>query len=192
MKSSELLREHLQKNSFLSGSELDTICSHFYGKRLEKEEALFKKGEQFPFIVFAAEGILRSHIYDDEGEEIVKHFISEGDFFSEIDSFEHGKPAAFNITAVTACRLDLLPRSASDELSELIPKWDSIMHSEAVKAMNAMIRNREFLSLGDSGEKYHYFVHTYPHLARHVPLKYIAAYLQITQSSLSRIRRRRD
>jgi hypothetical protein len=58
-----------------------------------------------------------------------------------------------------------------------------------MKAMNAMIRKQEFLSLGDAAGKYRHFIKHFPEVAQQVPLKHIASYLQITQSSLSRIRR---
>jgi hypothetical protein len=48
---------------------------------------------------------------------------------------------------------------------------------------------QNFLHFGTAVDKYRYFVKHHPNLARQVPLKFISSYLDITQSSLSRIRR---
>jgi hypothetical protein len=61
-----------------------------------------------------------------------------------------------------------------------------------IQSMNEMIRKREFLLLGDSAFQYRHFVKHHPLLAQQVPLKYIASFLRITQSSLSRIRRQSE
>jgi hypothetical protein len=63
------------------------------------------------------------------------------------------------------------------------------MKMGTMQAMNDMIRKQNFLRMGNSIDKYNYFVKNFPVLAQQVPLKYIASFLSITQSSLSRIRK---
>jgi CRP-like cAMP-binding protein len=189
MEAIQILQNYLADNSAYSTEEIDLICSFFQEKKISKEESLFKKGHVFTKIVFVAEGILRSYIHDEDEEEIIKHFIRQHDFFSEIDSYEKEIPCAFNVSAITNCKLLILSKSDSEMLSENIPDWEIAMKGEAVKAMNSMIRNQEFLHKGEAIDKYRFFMKYFPELAQQLPLKHIASYLQITQSSLSRIRR---
>lgn len=184
-----ILTNYLKENSSFKPGEIETICSFFKSQSLAKEEPLFQKGSRFSKIVFVAEGILRSFIYDEDGEEIVKTFISPHEFFAEIGSFENETPCAFHVKAITSSKLLTLSKADSERLAKQIPGWEMAMKNETVKAMNTMIRKQEFLSLGDAADKYRHFIRHFPEVAKQIPLKHIASYLQITQSSLSRIRR---
>jgi len=189
MESMNILFNHLKQNSSFNLEEINTICSLFRIEKLSKEEALFQKGNRYTKIVFVIEGVLRTFIHNKNGEEIIKNFITEKEFFSEIESFENNMPCAFNVSSITNCIIATLSRSNSKKLSEKIPVWEHAMKSEAIKAMNNMIRKQEFLNKGEAAEKYQYFVRNFPKLAQQIPLKHIASYLHITQSSLSRIRK---
>ncbi len=189
MEATNILNNYLRQNSSLSIDDTRTICSYFQFKELLKEDILFKKGSRFTKIVFVAQGILRSYIHDENGEEIIKHFITENDFFTEIESFDKEIPCAFNVAAVTNCKLLTLSKTDSELLCAKIPKWEYFIKNEAILAMNSMIRKQEFLSKGEAIDKYRFFIQNYPQLAQQIPLKYIASYLHINQSTLSRIRK---
>jgi CRP-like cAMP-binding protein len=184
-----LLKSYLEKNSDLKSDEIDIICSYFKTEKLEKEVCLVQEGMRYKKIVFVAEGILRVFVTDQNGEEVIKNFIEADDFFSEIESFEKDLPSVINVITVTDCTLLTLTKADAEELVNELPKWEYLMKAGAMQAMNDMIRKQNFLRIGSSAEQYRYFVENFPNLARQVPLKYIASYLRITQSSLSRIRK---
>jgi CRP-like cAMP-binding protein len=189
MENTDNLINYLKQNSSFNDEEIIIICSYFQSKSLLKEEILFEEGNRFSKIVFVSEGILRSFIRKENGDEIIKNFITENEFFTEIESFEKNLPCTFNVSAITKCKIFTISKENSLELSNKIPGWEFSMRDEAIKAMNSLIRKQEFLSVGEAPDKYKYFVHKYPKLAQQIPLKYIASYLNITQSSLSRIRK---
>jgi len=183
------LKDYLNVNSSFSAVEIEMIINFFKPRQLKKNELLFAKGSHFRFIVFVLEGILRSYIHSTEGEEIIKTFITENQFFAELDSFESNQATLFNVSAIEPSDLLILSASDSKILSENIKDWDSSFNKAALKSINDVFRRQEFLKLGDAADKYKYFVENFPDLALRVPLKHIAAYLQVTPSSLSRIRR---
>ena len=189
MEPNSILENHLRANSSFNSEEIAIISSFFHSKILKKEEVLFEKGRRFAEIVFVTDGILCSYTHDAEGEEVIKTFISPMTYFAEIESFENKTPCSFHVKAITPSKLLTLSKTDSEILARQIPNWEIDMKNETVKAMNAMIRKQEFLSIGEAADKYRIFIKNFPELAREVPLKYIASYLQITQSSLSRIRR---
>ncbi len=192
MNSTTALSNYLSREGSLSNDEIEIICSNFKPEALGKEEPLLMAGNKFKKIVFVAEGILRAFVIDPKGEEVVKNFVEPGCFFADIESLEKNQNALINVSAVTECKILTLSKPDSDELVKHFPKWEYIVKVGAMQAMNDMIRKQEFLRIGDSAEQYRYFVKHFSLLARQVPLKYIASYLRITQSSLSRIRRQMD
>jgi len=58
-----------------------------------------------------------------------------------------------------------------------------------IAAGNAIIRRRSELVSQDGTERYLEFIQKFPTLVNRVPLSFIASYLSVTQSSLSRIRK---
>lgn len=189
MESKDVFAAYLKKDSTLKQTEIELITSYFQEEILEREKPLVMAGNKYRKIVFVVEGILRVFIIDKHGEEVVKNFIEPNSFFADIESLEKNQNSLINVSAVTACTILTLSKPDADKLVQQLPKWEYLMKVGAMQAMNDMIRKQEFLHIGDSAEQYRYFVKHFPLLARQVPLKYIASYLRITQSSLSRIRR---
>lgn len=183
--------KYLKQSNNYSNEEIELVCSAFVVEHLKSEEPLFRNGERYTKVVFVVSGILRVFIIDDSGEEIVKNFVSENEFFADMDSFEKNSPSKLNVSAVTDCTLLTLTRSTSKKMKTRFSDWDFSIKTTALKATTEMISKQNFLRIGDSVDQYRYFVEYFPHLARLVPLKYIASYLRITQSSLSRIRRQK-
>ncbi len=182
----------LKKESSLSEEEIQLICGFFQPGKLNREEPLLVEGEKYKKIVFIAKGILRIFIYDQQGEEVVKNFVEPNNFFADVESLENDRNSVINVSAVTDCEILTLSKSDDIKLIALLPKWEYLSKLGGMKAMSEMIRKREFLLVGDSASQYKHFVKNFPLLAQQVPLKYIASYLRITQSSLSRIRRQVD
>jgi len=189
MDSKIVLAEFLNKYSSLKREEIELICCYFQQETLNKEEPLLISGNKYKKIVFVVEGILRVFVIDPNGEEVVKNFIEPKSFFSDIEGFEKNQPSSINVSAATDCKILTLSKLDADKLVGQVPQWEYLMKVGAMQAMNEMIRKQEFLRIGNSADQYRHFVKHFPFLVQQVPLKYIASYLQITQSSLSRIRR---
>ena len=189
MDSLSSLRSYIKANSTLKAEEIEVICSYFQEESLAKEEPLLMEGDRYKKIVFVVKGILRVFVIDPNGEEIVKNFIEEMNFFSDIESFDKNLHAIINVSAVIDCTILTLSKADAELLVTQLPEWKYLMKMGAIQAMNDMIRKQNFLRMGDSAEQYHHFVEHFSNLAQKVPLKYIASYLRITQSSLSRIRK---
>jgi CRP-like cAMP-binding protein len=192
MDSKDVFAAYLKNESSLNKEEIELICSYFQEEILDKEESLLIAGNKYKKIVFVVEGILRVYIIDSNGGEVVKNFVEPLSFFADIESLEKNQNSLINLSTVTDCKILTLSKQNSDKLVQRLPKWEYLMKAGAMQAMNEMIRKQEFLRIGDSADQYRHFVTHFPHLVRHVPLKYIASYLQVTQSSLSRIRRHID
>ncbi|HPT12617.1 MAG TPA: cyclic nucleotide-binding domain-containing protein [Bacteroidales bacterium] len=192
MDSKDVFAEYLSKRSSLEYEEIELVCSYFQEEFLNKEIQLVVAGNIYKKIVFVVEGILRLFVIDNNGEEVVKNFIEPNCFFADIECLEKNQNSLINVSAVTDCVLFTLSKSDADNLIKILPQWDYLMKVGALQAMSDMIRKQEFLHIGDSAEQYQYLIKHFPLLIKQVPLKYIASYLRITQSSLSRIRRQTE
>lgn len=192
MEARNVFAAYLEKDSSLKQEEIELICSYFQQELLKAETPLLLAGNKYKKVVFVVEGFLRVFIIDNNGEEVVKNFIEPNSFFADIESLEKNQNSLINVSAVTDCTFLTLSKSDADKLVQQLPKWEYLMKVGAMQAMNDMIRKQEFLHIGDSTDKYRHFVKHFPLLAKQVPLKYIASYLHITQSSLSRIRRQME
>lgn len=189
MDSKSVFAEYLKNDSSLNQDEIELICSYFQQEFIKNETQLVYAGNKYKKIVFVVSGILRVFVIDPDGEEVVKNFIEPNCFFADIESLEKNQNSLINISSVTDCTILTLSISDADKLVKQFPKWEYLMKVGAMQAMNDMIRKQEFLRIGDSTDQYRHFVKHFPLLVKQVPLKYIASYLRITQSSLSRIRR---
>lgn len=75
------------------------------------------------------------------------------------------------------------------ELSMTIIKWDNIIAKITAKALADKVNKISPMMAEDATERYLSFLEKFPNLANRIPLSYLASYLGITQSSLSRIRK---
>jgi CRP-like cAMP-binding protein len=192
MDSKGVFAEYLKNDSSLNQHEIELICSYFQQETFKSESQLVIAGNKYKKIIFLVDGILRVFIIDNNGEEVVKNFIEPNCFFADIESLEKNQNSHINVSAVTDCTILTLSKSDAEKLIKQFPKWEYLMKVGAMQAMNDMIRKQEFLHIGDSSDQYLHFIKHFPLLVKHVPLKYIASYLRITQSSLSRIRRQME
>ncbi len=179
----------LKRTNLLSHDEIGDICQHFSAEVIPKNQFFIEAGRRCSKVGYLTTGILCSYIVSKEGEEVVKYFIEPDQFITDLDSYEKSEPAMLNIQAVTDSRILYITRKANQKLVSQYPKWGQVLGIFASTALNNMIQAKNFLHFGSAKDKYRHFVQHHPNLARQVPLKYIASYLGITQSSLSRLRR---
>ncbi|MCB2197497.1 MAG: Crp/Fnr family transcriptional regulator [Bacteroidetes bacterium] len=189
MKLFELFSKHIKQTGILSEKEIEEVYACFESEIIPKNHFFLQAGQRCGKIGFLCSGILCSFIYNTEGDEVVKHFLEPNQFFTDLESYEKAQPAQLNIIAVTDAVILRISKQENTKLQNKLPQWKSAQGIFASQALNRMIQMQNFLRFGSAAEQYQYFVKNYPNLARHVPLKYIASYLGITQSSLSRLRR---
>jgi CRP-like cAMP-binding protein len=188
MEASDALKKMFLETGRFTEEQGDEVCRHFSLETLGKNQYFLEAGQRCSRIGFLEKGILCTFVLDSEGHEVVKYFVEAGQFFTDMESYTKNRPARLNILALTEARIFYITRSQKQELQQKIPQSDYVFQSFAAQAMNRMIQSQHFLHLGTAVEQYKHFLEYHPELAQQVPLKYIASYLGITQSSLSRIR----
>jgi len=188
MEAPDALKMQFRQGKMLTEKQVEESCHHFSLEILGKNQYFLEAGRRCSRIGFLEKGILCTFVMDREGHEIVKYFVEPGQFFTDIESYEKDRPARLNIIALTEARILYITRSQKHQLQQKIPQSNYVFKSFAAEALNRMIQSQHFLHMGTAVDQYKHFIEHHPELAQNVPLKYIASYLGITQSSLSRIR----
>jgi CRP-like cAMP-binding protein len=173
----------------LNQQQIELISRKGIELRLSKDEYFSEAGKISRQVGFIVEGITRVCYYNNKGEEITKYFIDENNLVVDIESFDNEICSSAYVQALTDCRLICFAKKDWQELLQTIIGFDTIVHRMIAKALIQKVERRSPLVTEDATERYLKFLDIYPNVANRVPLAYIASYLGITQSSLSRIRK---
>ena len=185
----EAFIEYVLKFGSLNQQQIALISDKATEVELPKDAYYLEAGKiarQFGFMV---EGVARVCYYNNKGEEITKYFIEENNILVNVESFDYEIPSSAYVQAMTDCRLIVFSKQDWQELLQTIVGWDNIVHKITSKALLLKIERISPLVAEDATTRYLKFMEIYPSLANRIPLSYIASYLGITQSSLSRIRK---
>jgi CRP-like cAMP-binding protein len=185
----ETLINYLLQFGNLNKPQIDLITSKVVFKEIKKEEFFHEAGKIPREIIFLTDGIMRVCYYNNKGEEITKYFIGENNFVVDINSYEQEIPSTEYVQAVTHCSYISFSKTAMKELSMTIIEWDKIIAKITAKALAEKVNKISPMMAEDAKERYISFLDKFPTLANRIPLSYLASYLGITQSSLSRIRK---
>jgi CRP-like cAMP-binding protein len=185
----EQLINYLLQFGHLNQRQIELIESKVTLKTIKGNEYYHEAGKIVREVIFLTEGIMRICYYNNKGDEITKYFFDENHFIADLNSLNLGIPAAEYIQAVTDCTYITLSKSTLEELSMTIIGWDAIVAKITAKGMLDKVNRISPMMADDAKERYLKFLTNFPALANRIPLSYLASYLGITQSSLSRIRR---
>ncbi|QES88332.1 Crp/Fnr family transcriptional regulator [Rhizosphaericola mali] len=169
----------------LNQQQIDFISKKGVEKILHKDEYFAEAGKVVKHLAFTIDGVLRICYYNNQGEEITRYFLDENHI---IYSFK-GEPLSEYVQAATDCRLLLFTNSDWREIENTIAGWDAIFQKIVNKTLAEKLDRRSPLIEQDATTRYLMFLEKFPTLVNRISLAYIASYLGMTASSLSRIRR---
>lgn len=185
----EALINYLLQFGNLNKPQIDLIKSKVVFKEIKKDEYYHEAGKIPCEIIFLIEGIIRACYYNNQGEEVTKFFFEEKNFVADINNYNQGIASTEYLQAITDCKYLVLSKATMNELSMTIIEWDKIVSKITAKGLAEKVNKISPMMTEDATERYIKFLTNFPTLANRVPLSYLASYLGITQSSLSRIRK---
>ncbi|KUJ52394.1 Crp/Fnr family transcriptional regulator [Chryseobacterium sp. JAH] len=183
------LFDFILRFGILNQQQIDFITSKAKEITIVKDEYFSEAGKIARQVGFIHEGILRVCYYDNKGEEITKYFIEENNLVVDLESFDNELPSVAYVQAITDCKLIVFQRKDWLELLQTIVGFDAIVRKIISRALMQKVERRSPLVSEDAKTRYLKFLEIYPNVVNRIPLSYIASYLGITQSSLSRIRK---
>lgn len=173
----------------LNQQQIDFISKKANVLELSKDDFYWEAGKPVKQIGFIAHGVLRVYYYTNKGEENTRYFVDENHLILDGDAIETNYTPSEYLQAITDCQLIVFSKKDWKEISDTVVGWDTIIQKITAKHHKEKLERRSQLVSQDGATRYREFIEKFPTLVNRVPLSYIASYLGITQSSLSRIRK---
>lgn len=184
-----LVLSKIFQNSGLSENDLKTVVGSFNKVEFKKNEYVLREGQVANEYYFIETGFMRSFAIDTKGNEITTGFYSEGKLVLEVSSFFLRVPTKEYIQALTPCVCWGIGFEKFQELFHQILAFREAGRGRLVNGYFAL-KKRTLAIITDSAEtRYLQLLKEHPEVFQYVPLKHIATYLGITDTSLSRIRK---
>lgn len=182
------LKKFISNYVTLGPAELDDIANRFSSRTVKKNDYLLREGQVCKDIIFVQQGCLR--LYNSSGDVETSVWFSFAHTSAiEIASFISGQPSSYYIQAIEDSEVLLLPKTELDKLYQAYPAMHLMMKNFLEDVVLHLI-NR-FTSLQrDSAEKRYRDLLTKPAYLQKIPQKYLASFIGVTPTSLSRIRKK--
>jgi CRP-like cAMP-binding protein len=186
----KFIRDTLSSFNFpVSREVLEHIAGYFEPKSFDKYELFVTEGKVAAENFFMTEGFMRSYTHNLEGEEVTTYFFCSNRPVFEALSLYTKARAIENIQAITECHGFLLSFENLNMLFHSVPEFREFGRAMLVKEFAAYKKRTLSLINQTAEERYTDLINTNKEIFQYVQLKYIASYLGITDSSLSRIRK---
>ncbi len=169
--------------------QAEIIVSHFNEREIAKNDFLLKEGKTCNEYHYLDSGFMRAYTYDLEGNDVTTAFYSTNQVVCEIFSFFKRLPSKENIQALTDCTTCYLTFDELQHVFHSMPAFREFGRTILVNAY-ANLKLRMLSTLHETAEeRYKNLMNANPDILHNAPLKHIASYLGITDTSLSRIRK---
>ena len=172
-----------------TSSELETIFKAHEKKFFKKGELLLKAGQYSNEYYCLSKGIIRSFAVSNDGKEITTGFFGKDEIVIEVASLFLRVPTKENIQALTDCECWMID---FDSFQTLFHSVNGFMDWGRTWMSGVLFttKQRSLSMITDSAtERYLALQKQHPEIILNTPIKYIASYLGITDTSLSRIRK---
>lgn len=187
--SRENLNRYIQSVLPIPPQISEIIVQRFHLKEIPKGTFFLNEGKICDEYCYMDQGFMRAFTFDPEGNEVTTTFFSEGQLVFDLPSFFKRIPASENIQTLTDCRALYISFEEIQQLFHSMPEFREFGRTVLVNAY-AQLKTRTLSMIRESAEqRYAGLLKTNPAIFQHAPLKYIASYLGITDTSLSRIRK---
>lgn len=170
-------------------SELHQLFAVHEKVTYRKYDYLLRQGEISNDYFVLETGLVRFYVVDYNGNEITTQFCGEDEIVNEVTSFFMRLPSVVNIQALTDCtvwKISLEDFQTFYHSMESVSEWGR----EWMTTQLFICQKRSINMITQSAtDRYRNLLISRPCIIKHAPLKHIASYLGITDTSLSRIRK---
>jgi CRP-like cAMP-binding protein len=155
-----------------------------------KGELLVRQGDSEMEQFFVLEGMLKRVVSNPEGHEMILRFAAEADMDTSYAAWRMKTPIPYSIVAVTKVRAAKIAMPQWVEFLEQHASVKSAFEYEVMKLMSEVMAHTITLHLLDAPGRLQRFARKHPELSGRIPKKELAAYLNLTPETLSRLRQR--
>jgi CRP-like cAMP-binding protein len=132
---------------------------------------------------------MRSFVIDTEGNEVTTNIFKPKQMVFEVGSYFQRKPSKENIETITECSVWIGKYESFQTLFHSLPEFREFGRAILVKGFIAFKERTISMITEKAEQRYEKLLSENHDIFQYVPLKYIASYLGITDTSLSRLRK---
>lgn len=173
----------------LKEADLNLLKEQHHIVNFPKGAFLLKKGQIAKSYYILLDGIIRSYVTNADGMEITTSFYGKYDLVIEVASIFTQTPTQENVQTLSDTTLLEISYDDFQELflnTPAIAEWGRMWMTFSLTQTKERMLNMITVT---AQKRYEQLVASHPEILQNVPLKYIASYLGITDTSLSRIRK---
>lgn len=182
--------DNISKHITLDETESAIFLRLLERKSVRRKEFLLRDNEISKYLIFVANGCLRTYSIGRDGSEHILNFAPINWWCGDLYSFISGKRSNLFMEALTPTEIFQISKKSLDILYARVPKFERFFR---ILFQNAYIihqnRINANLSLNALG-RYKKFSKTYPDLEHIIAQKYIASYIGVTPEFFSELKRK--
>lgn len=139
---------------------------------------------------FVLDGILKRVVTSADAKEMILRFAVGGDMETSYAAWRLNTPTPYSIVCVTKARVARLPMPAWVDFLDRHPRFKAAFEFQIMRLMSEIMAHTITLHLLDGPGRVRRFERKNPELAEQIPKKELAAYLNLSAETLSRLKQR--
>jgi CRP-like cAMP-binding protein len=188
-----VIRLELRQNTVLkemTDSEREELEPHLVIVDCGKGDNLLHQGVHEMEQYFVLDGILKRVVTNADAKEMILRFAGERDMETSYAAWRLNTPTPYSIVCLTKARVAKLPMPIWVEFLDQHPKFKSAFEYQVMRLMSEIMAHTITLHLLDGPGRVHRFERKHPDFAERIPKKELAAYLNLSAETLSRLKQR--
>jgi len=177
----------LERMSAAQWAELDPLLSV---ADYRKGDPLVRQGDEEMEQFFILDGMLKRVVSNPQGREMILRFAAETEMDTSYAAWRLRTPVPYSIVAVTKVRTAELAMPVWAEFLERHAEIKLRFEYEVMRLMSEVMAHTITLHLLDAPGRVSRFQRKHPDLVGRIPKKELAAYLNLTPETLSRLKQK--
>jgi CRP/FNR family transcriptional regulator, dissimilatory nitrate respiration regulator len=188
-----IIRAQLAQNIVLKemvDGERAELEPHLLVVDCAKGESLLDQGVHEMEQYFVLDGVLKRVVTNANAKEMILRFANEHDIETSYAAWRLNTPTPYSIVCLTKARVAKLPMPTWVAFMDRHPKFKATFEHEVMRLMSEIMAHTITLHLLDAPGRVRRFMRKHPELEERIPKKELAAYLNLSAETLSRLKQR--
>ena len=188
-----IIRAQLAQNIVLKemlDGEREELEPHLLVVDCAKGESLLDQGVHDMEQYFVLDGVLKRVVTNANAKEMILRFADEHDIETSYAAWRLNTPTPYSIVCLTKARVAKLPMPTWVAFMDRHPKFKATFEHEVMRLMSEIMAHTITLHLLDAPGRVRRFMRKHPELEERIPKKELAAYLNLSAETLSRLKQR--